>query len=308
MSGEHDLYNIFFGEPDSPSVPLAETTQASTVDTEDRKVVYYAAFSANELYELDFLPSQSQTDYGQPSKEQQTKPKPTPALLASMAVKKMVEVVQPSKEHEAVAHTDETVERFYEALNQNTEVEYPEDDVFGLAKRIISDVYWPDSAEISSQLNLDALIDSVFAAMASARQNHFTVSNILGIVKAQGVYLYTNDLHEFLALLASHPNVAPRENGNYFVSSSSVLDASHKQEKPSLHRPINPSNVGKVMKEIDKTPEMYRAKDLAKNKADNRKRGRHRKSRGGVMKSRMQGKKKTFEQLLAESLKNNPLQ
>lgn len=161
------------------------------------------------------------------------------------------------------------------------------------------------------QVDIKALVEDTVAIMASSRiyKQEFGISNILGIIKSQGITLYTDEMNELMVTLAAHPGVTPRENGTFRVAHISTTESSEGQvTRPKVFKVKRPQDVSRALREINKTDEMKRARDLAKNYADARRlhKTHSKKRRGKRLQGRAHGQKPTFQQVLTQSLTNAP--
>lgn len=210
-------------------------------------------------------------------------------------------------------------ERWYfkRYCKQHPALDYFGDGMFGLAERINPETYWPGLVSPNREFDIASLTASTVEIMTHARMfnQEFQGKHVMGIVKSQGIELSKDEYEEFMAQLAAYPGVVPQENGSFHVK---FIPKEKSQEEVEKREPLRlgnkkfsvkrPNDITKAINKINGTDELKRAKELAKNYADARRlHGRHSKKRRKAKNAgRGHGKKQTFDQLLAEALKNSP--
>lgn len=156
---------------------------------------------------------------------------------------------------------------------------------------------------------IHSLSEDVATAMCEASWGHFREPQILGIAKSKGGrYLSSDEIHELLALLASHQRIRPLEDGTFSVRNNPEGELMiHEGNPPTLSldfdrksrvigKPLTDKQVTKVLKRINSSPELKRAKDLARRRANPRRRGKRNRSK---LQGKLHGKKESVGQLIA---------
>lgn len=178
---------------------------------------------------------------------------------------------------------------FKNALIQDGRLEYMGSGDFRIVDAKSTAVYWPGEIAYVDVDYIDKLADGVLQAMEAATRSPrflFLSTGILGIVKGMGEYLSANEANELLARIASNPMVTSLEGGGFRFNKDFADDPDMTEDglrMPSLDfgenslaaedkRPMTRGQVRRTMKKIDRSSAIRNAVDLAKRRANPRRR------------------------------------
>jgi hypothetical protein len=118
---------------------------------------------------------------------------------------------------------------------------------------------------------------------------------VLGAVSRLGYQLSENEKNELLAQIAVQPNVMALPDGNFVIKGAQAKQPNERSAGLLTSRQID-----RELEKIKKSTEMKEAVIRAKRETNTRKRGKNFKRKGSRMMGKTHGKKKTFDQLLAD--------
>lgn len=237
--------------------------------------------------------------------------------LAASAITKVLEITIKPRiiTHQladvAFGHSEVNDKEFYlfkQALRHDPRLNYIGDSEFEVIDRNIvnSAEDWMNSWKMDN-LEIEEIKDKILAGVSS---QYLTPKAISSFMSENGIYLLSEEMERLIYLLGSDERTKFNSQGALMIK---TLDNPEKVpealgDDPSVRRPttrpMSVAAIRRTMQKIDATPEAKHSKDLAKNKADNRKPGKNRRKKGSKLQGRTHGQKKTIEQLIQEMHKN----
>src|SRR3989344_3744270 len=208
--------------------------------------------------------------------------------------------------------TKQDYEDFKNALQQDPRLEYLGSRDFQVVSDEATEPYWPGE---------NPHIDMEKAAELAERIIKGIVETGLGKVfswqlleRVRDDYLNSDESNELLALVASNPEISSFKDGGFSARLSDEelknlieergtlsLDFDRKPDAPD--KPITSSQIGRTMKKINRSYAVRKAADLAKRKANPRRRGKRTTKK---LQGRVHNKAQRQQKLIARMMESNP--
>lgn len=337
MGKMDELYALDFGTVEEPINPASEERVLYSVEPIVAQIAGRVAVANSDLYDIFSAPDNSltgQDSFKTDTDHEEAEPidfvEETPVVGLSL-VEPFVEkkVIEPSeamlaKAQEAVGvilasgrmivpaafitssvfpgqKVDrEAYEEFKEALKRSEVLDYLGKGQFGVRELLTPESYWPgqiDDAAVEAYLN--SAVDVVLTQCLRSFNNKIITGILKGVA---GYYLNSGELGKFFSLLTAHPSVIAMEDGSYRTRLPDLDGTTlvKTEDEPLAERRATPKDVRARMHEINKSPEVRQAKELAVNKADTRKHGHNFRRKSSRMMGKLHGKKLTVEQMIAK--------
>ena len=224
----------------------------------------------------------------------------------------------------------EQFHEFTQALRRDLRLEYLGDGEYRV--RTTDNILQLDHSEDETDINpfqLTHIADQTVDALIKTASNYpLGVKHLLGIVKSHGIYLNSEEVNEFIAILSSDPRIVPLENGKFITAEAfrrpranqeeGILKLEEYDEVASTNghaQSLTPRQVNKALKELKYGAEARYARKQAKRIANPRRSGRKRRSSTGSASSishvkkgyqgKAHGKKLSVDELIAKMNQKN---
>ncbi|MBI2591908.1 ribonuclease III [Candidatus Saccharibacteria bacterium] len=189
--------------------------------------------------------------------------------------------------------------QFKNALMQDSRLVYLGSGDFKIVGAEDAVVYWPGETPDVDMSRVEELSAEVLQAMEVATRYpdyKFSRLAVLGIAKSMGEYLTKDEENELFATLINNPSVTVHENGSLQVYKDfpvktdlsedglRMVSLDFAREPKVREKPMTDKQVGRTMKDINRSVAVRKAADLAKRRANPRRRGKRNK------KNKLQGR------------------
>lgn len=152
--------------------------------------------------------------------------------------------------------------------------------------------------------------DIITENLLAERIAHPHLNRMIQTLAEQGIELTETQGDDLVGLLVADGTLIEKANGRLRFPQVSheeyLATRTTPQKSTTSEQPARRVNITRAIRNIDATPEMKRAKELAINKVETKKPGKNRRKRGSRGQGRNHGKTKSFEQLLAEAKAQAP--
>ncbi|OVE78714.1 hypothetical protein BVY00_02170, partial [bacterium G20] len=197
-------------------------------------------------------------------------------------------------------------ENLKNALKQDPRLEYLGSRDFRVVELEVKEPYWPGESPNIDTDKVDELAERIIKDLVDRALSKVFHWQMLERVRSE--YLNNNETNEILAQVASNPEISAHENGSFSARLSDEelenlieerdtlsLDFGRKPEVPD--KPMTSSQIGWTMKKINRSYAVRKAADLAKRKANPRRRGRRKKNN---FQGRLHNKAQRVQKLIAQ--------